>query len=350
MSKEKALHDFDPESPALADSGLFGMNCDPVSSNIVVLPIPFDGATSWGKGSKDAPNAIVEASHQMDLHVVGLGSPFKAGIALLPEMSGDPALLPLLEKHLEMPEYDSAHAGISDVSDISSRVHQALTEFHKDIQNKVAHWVAKDKTVATIGGDHSVALGAIAAHVERYPNMGVLQIDAHADLRPSYEGLAFSHACVMHNVLQKSALKKLVQVGLRDVCETEIRFVETHKDRIQAFFDHDLAHDALSGTPFLQTVDRMVQSLPTQVYVSLDIDGLDRSLCPHTGTPVPGGLSFRQVVALLKAIPKSGRTLIGFDLTEVVPGPGPYAGSWDALVAAHLLYQMCGCSLMPKNA
>jgi agmatinase len=135
-------------------------------------------------------------------------------------------------------------------------------------------------------------------------------------------------------------VKKLVQVGIRDFCEDERDFTEASHGRIKVFYDRDIAAAGFEGIPFKRTVDEILQALPQDVYVSFDIDGLDPLLCPHTGTPVPGGLSFHQAVYLLGAVVRSGRRLVGFDLNEVAPGPE--GDEWDGNVAARLLYKLCG--------
>ena len=131
-----------------------------------------------------------------------------------------------------------------------------------------------------------------------------------------------------------------MQVGLRDIGAREVRQIQGSDGRIVAFFDHDLAQASLGGEPFQATAARIVAALPKQVYISLDIDGLDPSFCPHTGTPVPGGLSFREACALFAEVVKSGRQIVGFDLMEVAPGAD--GSTWDANVGARLLYKLCG--------
>jgi agmatinase len=191
-----------------------------------------------------------------------------------------------------------------------------------------------------LGGDHSAPYGAIKAVAERWPGVGILHVDAHADLRQAYMGFRWSHASIFHNVLELEGVGRLVGVGYRDVGTREWARIESDVERIKVFSDPVLAHDAARGRPWLETCREIVAALPKHVYVSFDIDGLDPTLCPSTGTPVPGGLSFREATMLLEVLSAS-RQVVGFDLCEVAPGPT----EWDANVGARLLYRLAGCAV-----
>ncbi len=242
--------------------------------------------------------------------------------------------------------------------------------------------------VGIIGGDHSSPLGSIKAHCEKYPQMGLLHIDAHADLRKSYQGFKGSHASIMRNVMElEKAPSILTQVGVRDYCEEEFNYICQRKD-IQCFFDRDIKSQLFSNTHWDDICHSIIQTLPDKVYISLDIDGLSPEFCPHTGTPVPGGLSYDQTIHLLSVLRKSHKTVIGFDLCEVAPaGKEERVGTdendeddesdksdanngsngsdasndinefnqrksareWDANVGARILYQLCGLVLQPSS-
>ena len=197
-----------------------------------------------------------------------------------------------------------------------------------------------------LGGDHSVPFGAMRAYAERYPGLGILHLDAHADLRDAYEGFTWSHASIFHNVVTKLPnVSRLVQVGVRDLGQAESRMIERSKGRIVTFFDPDLAALKEVGTPFARIADDIVAQLPNDVYLSWDIDGLDPTLCPGTGTPVPGGLSWNEAIGLLRALQRSGKRIVGLDLCEVSPGET----EWDANVGARLLYKMIGFALLTQG-
>jgi agmatinase len=212
------------------------------------------------------------------------------------------------------------------------------------VRATVELFLERGKIVGTIGGDHSVSFGAIEAHARRFPGLGILHVDAHADLRHAYEGFTWSHASIMDNVVERiPQVSRLVQVGIRDLCEEEHDRIAASGGRIRTFFDAELAEARFAGETWGQQVLRIVEALPRDVYVSFDIDGLDPTLCPHTGTKVPGGLSFQMATGLLAAVVRGGRRIVGFDLTEVVPaGDGT---EWDENVAARLLYKLIGWTL-----
>ena len=209
---------------------------------------------------------------------------------------------------------------------------------------KVTKWIRKaskrllkkGKIVGIIGGDHSSPLGLIEALSEQYKSFGILQLDAHMDLRKAYEGFIYSHASIFYNALQLKQISKLVQVGIRDCCQEEISYADNSGDRIEVHFDQAIKSALFEGYTFDQIAKNIINSLPQNVYVSFDIDVLDPSLCPHTGTPVPGGLDFNQAVHILDILAKSGRSIIGFDLCEVA-GSGH---EWDGNVGARLAYKL----------
>jgi agmatinase len=202
--------------------------------------------------------------------------------------------------------------------------------------------------VGTIGGDHAAPYGAIAAHAERFPGLGILHLDAHADLRRAYEGFTFSHASILFNVAERlPGVAKIVQVGIRDLSEEEHATIRGSGGRIETLFDAEVARRMLDGEAFGAILRAAIARLPERVYLTFDIDGLDPSLCPHTGTPVPGGLSFQQATALLAYVVESGRTIVGFDLNEVAPGPD--GDEWDGNVGARLLYKMIGFALRAER-
>jgi agmatinase len=204
------------------------------------------------------------------------------------------------------------------------------------------------KLPGVVGGDHSAPLGAIRAVAERHPGCGILHFDAHADLRRAYEGLRWSHASIMYNVLSElPGVARLVQVGVRDYSDEEDAFIRDNRDRVTTFFDPDLRRSLFDGESWSRIALRIVASLPREVYVSFDIDGLDPALCPHTGTPVLGGLSFPEATALLRHVVESGRRIVGFDLSEVAPDPA--GGEWDGNVGARVLYKLIGFGLMSRR-
>jgi len=224
-------------------------------------------------------------------------------------------------------------------------VNQAGRDLNARVYAEAKTLIETGKIVGVVGGDHSVPFGTIRAHAEAYGPLGILHLDAHADLRVAYEGFTWSHASIMERVLAEvPEVERLVQVGLRDIGERELAFIEDD-ERVVAYFDPALAEARLQGR-LLDVFDEAVAQLPQDVYCSFDIDGLDPALCPNTGTPVPGGLSFMEASFLLRAVVRSGRRIVGFDLCEVSPG----ADEWDGNVGARLLYKLIGWTLKSQGA
>ncbi|MBI4705445.1 MAG: agmatinase family protein [Deltaproteobacteria bacterium] len=339
----------DPSDEATGE-GIFGLSCDPEDAGVVLLPVPWEATVSYGRGTAAAPEAIRRASGQVELYDLDTGRPYEAGIAML---DADPAIAAAGAEAAEaaraVVEATQAGTAASELAVLRARV-DALGAWRDDqVARAVDRWLRRGKLVGVVGGDHSVAFGSIAAHAHCHPGLGVLQLDAHADLRAAYQGFRSSHASVMRRVADElPAVARLVQVGVRDLCETEHRLVEASGGRIVAFFAADIARRVLAAEPFGRLVDEIVAALPEQIYVSFDIDALDPALCPHTGTPVPGGLSFHQVVAVIAAVRTSGRRLVGFDLCEV--GAGAEGDEWDANVGARVLYQLIGQALRSRES
>ena len=330
---------FDPNAPALPASGIFGLDDTQASAKVVLIPVPFEATTSYGGGTASGPRAILEASKQVDLFDLDTGRPYEAGIALLDE-SAEVRGWNEEAKRLAAPVI--AAGGVGDHSAALKAVNERCEKMNEWVYQTTKRLLAEGKVVGVLGGDHSTPYGCIRAHAEKYPGMGVLHLDAHADLREGYEGFTWSHASIMFNVVKKiPQVKKVVQVGIRDFSEAEFDLIEASDGRIETFFDANLARSKLGGMAWGELVDNIVSVLPNQIYLSWDIDGLDPTLCPHTGTPVPGGLSFHEVVGLLEGIGRSGKKIVGFDLNEVAPGDD----EWDGNVAARLLYKMIGWTL-----
>jgi agmatinase len=340
---------FDPSAAASPDSGIFGLPHSPEEAHVVLIPVPFEATTSYGGGTSDGPSAVLEASRQVDLFDVETGRPYERGIALLPEPAEWRAWnTRAKERAVPIVEAGGIDHANAELQAASSEVNQLCEKLHDAVYRTAKEWLAKGKRVGAVGGDHSISFGIIRAHAEKYPGLGVLHLDAHADLRNAYEGFTWSHASIMHNVMERiPGVKSLVQVAIRDMSEDEHRYIASSKGRVRAFFDSDINHKRFDGIPWNRQVDAMLEGLPQHVYLSFDIDGLDPTLCPHTGTPVPGGLSFPEAVALIAGVVRSGRTIVGFDLTEVAPDPE--GGEWDGNVGARLLYKMIGWMLKSEQ-
>jgi agmatinase len=339
---------FDPSRPATG-GGIFGLPFTPEQARVVLVPVPWEPTVSYGAGTADGPDAILRASRQVDLLDRETGRPYEAGIALLPipaevrawSDQARQAALPVIEAGGpgEDPEL---RRGVLEVDALGERLN---TWVHL----QAADWMERGKIVGVVGGDHSVPFGAIKGVAERHPGLGVLHVDAHLDLRNAYEGFRWSHASIMYNVLREiPGVQRIVQVGIRDYSDEEDAYLRDNPERIRAYFDPDLRRMLLDGEAWSHLARRIVADLPRDVYVSFDIDGLDPALCPHSGTPVLGGLSFPEAVNLLRTVVESGRRIVGFDLCEVAPDPDGRS-DWDGNVGARVLYKEVGFALMSQR-
>lgn len=325
--------EIDPNAPAGPESGIFGLESTPKDAAVIVLPVPFDATASYRRGAAEGPEAVLRASRQVDLMDPVTGSPWREGIWMAP-------IDPVVEAWNDRARAAADRRAVAEVNGLGD-------ELNAWVEERTEQALADGKLAITLGGDHSVSFGAIRAHARRHPGMGLLHFDAHADLRVAYEGYTWSHASILHNVIDRiEEIPTVVQVGVRDLCDQELEAIEGSGQRIRTLFDHEWAEARLTGGDLTGLVERTLAPLPQEVYVTFDIDGLDPTLCPGTGTPVPGGLNWHEAMLWLSALARSGRRIVGADLTEVAPrGAGPEEDSWDAIVGARLLYRLIGYAL-----
>jgi len=288
MKLKKSIRFGDAEIPAvgLDDAG------------IVVLPLCYENAPSYGTGSENGPLHILSASAQLE-NIDEETSAFwgKAGIHTLP---------------LFVPSKDPE---------------KAINEMKK----AAATVLIRNKFLLSLGGDHAISIGPIMAVAEIYPDIGVLQIDAHLDLRDMWNGSKYNHACVMRRVIDDIKLP-VVQVGIRSFSPEEAEYVKRKK--LKPFYAHNI--DPLDDS----WIDKAVDSLPEKVYMTIDLDGLDPSVIPGTGTPEPGGLSYRQLIKLIKAVGKE-RKVIAADINELVKIEGFQVSEYTAAKIATKIFVYC---------
>lgn len=349
-SKLHKIREFDPNGIGHPNGNLFGLPFTVEESTVVIIPAPWEVTASFRSGAANAPAAILEASYQIDLYDAVLPDAWKYGIGMLPmprnlEGLGRALRRTALEciQHLEQ----GGTPNDREFSPLWQEVNRGCEEFAIWVKGEAKHFFEANKLMGILGGDHSVALGLMQALADRSP-YGVLQIDAHFDLRNAYEGFWYSHASVMRNATSIPEITRFVHVGVRDYCQEEVEFVEKSERRCVDFTDRWLRHKRFSGTAWSVICDEILDPLPENVYVSFDIDGLDPTLCPHTGTPVPGGLGFEEAFYLLEHLVESGRTIIGFDLSEVAPAsddPATWSSDWDANVGMRVLYRLANLAI-----
>lgn len=261
-------------------------------SRAVILPVPLDRTTSYVGGTRNGPREILQASSHMELWDEEVGTDVHGvGIFTLPEM--------------ELP-------------------FGALPEVIEEIRRVASEILSRDKFLVTLGGEHSLTPPLVAAAAARHAGLSVLQIDAHADLRDTYMGTPHNHACAMRRSLEFATL---TQVGIRSLSPEEAAVVGSLRTRV--FYDHDMRRDP-------QWIARVVESLQDPVYITIDVDGMDPAIMPATGTPEPGGLSWYEILALLRAT-FAARRVVACDVVELSPLPGLIAPNF---LCAKLVYKM----------
>jgi agmatinase len=268
--------------------GLSGKLTAYSQASVVILPVPFDKTSTWGKGADKGPLAIINASRYLEFYDIETGSEvYKKGI-----FTADPI-----------------HAASSSA-------------LMKKTDAAVSHYLRDNKMVVTLGGDHSVSVGAIKAYAKQYEALSILHLDAHADSRESYEGSAYNHACVIARA--REITTNIVSVGIRSMDVSELPNV----DKKKMFFAHDIYDSD-------RWIKNAVRELTGPVYITIDLDVFDPGIMPSTGTPEPGGLGWYQVMKLLAAVSKAKR-IVGFDVVELCPSKNKAPD----FLAAKLIYTL----------
>ena len=287
------LSNFDPNSAGNPNNNLFGLPFSEDEARLVLLPVPWEVTVSFGSGTARSAEQIMKASLQVDLFDPDVEDGWKQGFYLK-----DPDRKILLKSDYLRKEAELYIDYISkgDAVENNQFMCKTLKEVNEGgyflnnwVYQQTKYLLDKNKIVALLGGDHSTPLGFMKAIAEKHGEFGILQIDAHCDLRESYEGFVYSHASIMYNALREiPQLQKLVQVGIRDYSEGEHQFIRQNSSRIRTYFEKEIREREFEGQTFKQIAQEIVEQLPEKVYISFDIDGLDPKLCPNTGTPVPG--------------------------------------------------------------
>ena len=319
---------------------IFGVSTNLACARLILLSVPWSVTQSFRGGADKGPEMIQKASSQMDFFSLMGKDVRKQGIYLKPP----PKFLKTLNRRIRNKALPilalEEEAPGPFPSSLTEEINQACSQMVDWVSTEVKTLYKMGKKMGLIGGDHSISEGILRFFGEEYKgDFGVLHIDAHADLRKSYQGFRHSHASIMYNVMnQEFPPAGLVQVGVRDFSKEEYQCIQSHNN-IHTFFDEEIKSQLFEGRPYADLVDSVLSCLPEKVYVSLDVDGLCPHLFPHTGTPVPGGLSFAEVVFLLHKL-REKNNIIGFDLVEVANPEGSKM-VFDAINGAHLLYKLC---------
>lgn len=360
--------DFDPSGIGILNGNLYGLPFSVDEAQVVVIPVPWDVTVSYRDGAHEGPKKMLDASVQMDLFDEDIDDAWRLGIAMEP-ISQD-----LLKKNkilrvqaLKCLDHLAHGGSIEDkkVRKHYEEINRECEQMNQWVQKVAKKHFEKGKMVCVLGGEHSVSLGLLRqlnnSYIRAKKNFSILHIDAHADLRDSYEGFTYSHGSIMFNARQLSQVEKMTVVAIRDYSQFEADLIKrSRKDFVKgqkrispitAFTDRAMKHAGYRGTSWQWQCKKIINSLGQDVYISFDIDALDPTLCPHTGTPVPGGLDYEQVMFLIHMLVASGRKIIGFDISEVAPGviqPGDI-DSWDAIVGMRALYRLINYMAMSRK-
>lgn len=342
------LTTFDPNAAGNPNNNIFGLPFSEEDARLVILPVPWEVTASYVGGTARAANHVFKSSKQIDIFDCDGDAGWKQGFFM---REVDRRLLMKSDYLRKEAELFIDYISKGELVENNKFMCKSLKEINEGsaIMNQ---WVYdqskalldKGKLVGLLGGDRSTPLGFMKALGERHGDFGVLQMDAHCDLRKCYEQFTYSHASVMYNALQEiPTLTKLVQVGVRDFCEEEWNYICNSNYQVITYLDKEIKERLFDGETWKHIVEEIVNHLPQKVYISFDIDGLDRKLCPNTGTPVLGGFETHEIFYLIKKICESGRKLIGFDLVEIGVGQT----DWDSNVGARILWRLC--NLMVHN-
>jgi agmatinase len=333
--RQSKIENFNPDENGLAHHGIFGLPFEEEESQIVLLPVPWEVTVSYSAGTAKGPEAILDASQQLDLYDPIYPGGWRMGIAMLPVskkwQASNADWRQLAAEYIQ--SYGKEN---TDDTKVLSKINSFSKKLNAWVESQSNELLNEGKITGIVGGEHSVPYGLMKALAEKHPGYGILQIDAHADLRPAYEGFEHSHASIMYNAEKIAGISSIVQVGIRDYSEGENAMAQS-AEKISLFTDYSIRKALMSGVSWDQIADNIIKKLPREVYISFDIDGLQPWLCPHTGTPVPGGFTLDEVFYLLEKVVESGRRIIGFDLVEVAPGED----EWDGNVGARVLYKLC---------
>lgn len=336
------LTQFDPNSVGNPNNNIFGLPFSEEEARLVLIPIPWEVTVSYKAGTARAPEHLFRSSLQIDIFDPDIRDGWKKGFFM---RQPDKKILlksDYLRKEAELYINYISQGEIIDKNKFMCKTLKEVNEgslfLNKWVYDQTSELLDNDKLVGIIGGDHSSPLGFMKAIAEKHGDFGILQIDAHCDLRESYEGFNHSHASIMYNALKDiPQITRLVQVGVRDYSESEWQYITNSENRVTTYFDKDLKEAQFEGKTWKEQADEIINQLPPKVYLSFDIDGLDPKLCPNTGTPVQGGFETEQIFYLIKRLIASGRKLIGFDLSEV----GISNNEWDENVGARVLFKLC---------
>lgn len=345
------LKNFDQNAVSNPENNVFGLPSTDENADLVIISVPWEVTVSYGSGTAKAPEAIRKASLQVDLYDPQFPDAWKRGFYLTPFDKQLQLKSTYLRREAELYiDYISRgeELGANQFMCKTIReVNEGGVYLNEWVYNQAKSYMDRGKLVGLLGGDHSTPLGLYKALSEQHDEYGILQIDAHCDLKKAYEGFKYSHASIMYNALEEiPQIKSVIQLGVRDLSQDEWEYIANSNYRVITYFDQEIKERQYAGDTFQHITHEIIGQLPQKVHISFDIDGLDPKLCPNTGTPVPGGFELDSMFYIFNEILKSGRQVIGFDLVEVGVGGET---EWNANVGARALFKLCNVLASSKN-
>jgi agmatinase len=336
------LKNFNQNNISNPNNNIFGLPSTEENADIIIINAPWEVTVSYGVGTSRAPEAILKASLQVDLYDPDMPDAWRRGYYLKPTDRKILLKSDFLRKEAELyldyiskgEELEKNQFMMKTIKDIN----EGSLFFNNWIYQQARDLLDDNKLVALLGGDHSTPLGLYKALAEKHGEFGILMIDAHCDLRETYEGFLYSHASITYNALKEiPQIKNVMQVGVRDFGQDEWEYIKNSNFRVITYFDKEIKDRQYDGDTWKHITEEIVSQLPQKIHISFDIDGLDPKLCPNTGTPVPGGFEMDKAFYLFNKVLASGRQIIGFDLVEV----GIAESDWNANVGARALFKLC---------
>ncbi len=327
----------------------FGATTPPSEADVVIVSAPWSVTSDYGHGATYTPDAIIDSSLGKELYDAPTGLSIEGRIATA-EIDYN------IQEHSEMLGRDAERivrhhsSKESRVSDYIARkienVNEGFAEMHLSIYKQVKQWAEQGKRIAVVGGDHSVAFGAVKALAEQNEGLGVLFVDAHADYSREEEIFNYSHRSIARNIVEElGGVAKMVQVGVRDVDRVEVEALNAC-DKVETFYAESLAERRFEGCSWGDICREIVSNLPQKVYISFDVDALKIEFCNNTNAPTPGGMTFDEALYLVNMVTASGREIVGFDISEVVSSIND---KMDAIVGARLLAKLSVAMLREKK-
>lgn len=347
MIAQSNLSSFNPSGIGIDNGNFLGLPFTYETAQTILIGVPWEVTVSYGAGTAEGPQRVLDASRQLDIYDWDAPDAWQQGLFMVeisPEIRTTNRML--RQQAAQIIEYLEQGKSVetnSEIAQLQQQINRECETVNQWLFEQTQTALQQGKRVGIIGGDHSTPLGYMQALAKQYSSYGVLHVDAHADLRNAYEGFQYSHASIMYNATQIPEITKLVQVGVRDFCHDEVALIQQSGGRIVSHFDPALKQKLYAGVSWLNLCQEVVADLPQQVYISFDVDGLDPKLCPHTGTPVPGGLELEQAFCLIREVVNSGRTIIGFDVSEVGDS------EWDGNVGARIVYKLCNLMTLSQS-